>query len=65
MTELQDDSRLESRGKEMRAIPSRAAQTRLTPERAAEIRLRILEQAYDSPEVADVVARRMLRLGDV
>ena len=37
----------------------------LTPERIAEIRGRILEGAYDSVEVVDQVARRMLEHGDI
>jgi hypothetical protein len=37
----------------------------LTPERAADIRQRIRAGAYDSPQVAERVARRMLDSGDV
>lgn len=37
----------------------------LTPERVGEIRQRILEGAYNSMEVVDEVARRMLERGDI
>jgi hypothetical protein len=37
----------------------------LTPERIAEIRGKILEGAYNSVEVVDQVARRMLEHGDI
>jgi hypothetical protein len=38
---------------------------RLTPERTAEIRLRILERAYDSPQIAATIARRLIQRGDL
>ena len=37
----------------------------LDPERAAEIRRRVLEGAYDSLDVVDTIARRILERGDV
>ena len=37
----------------------------LTPERLAELRQRVLEGAYNSVEIADQVARRILDRGDV
>jgi hypothetical protein len=37
----------------------------LTPERTAEIRQRILERAYDSPQIVATVARRLLQNGDL
>jgi negative regulator of flagellin synthesis FlgM len=37
----------------------------LSAERVAEIRQRILEGAYNSVEVVDEVARRMLKSGDI
>ncbi|HEX6924996.1 MAG TPA: flagellar biosynthesis anti-sigma factor FlgM [Longimicrobiaceae bacterium] len=37
----------------------------LTPERVEEIRQRILEGAYNSIQVVDTVARRMLERGDI
>lgn len=37
----------------------------LSPERVAEIRQRVLEGAYNSVEVVDQVARRMLERGDI
>ena len=43
-----------------------AAETEgLSPERIAQIRSRILEGAYNSVEVVDQVARRMLERGDI
>ena len=65
MTDGIDDARRNNRGKDVRAIVSRTSRTRLTPERTAEIRKRILEQVYDSPQIADAVARRIIRRGDV
>ena len=37
----------------------------LTPERIAELRQRIREGVYDSPAVAEEVARRVLESGDL
>jgi len=37
----------------------------LTEERIAEIRARIASGAYNSPEVAEEIARRMLESGDI
>ena len=65
MTEGKDDARRDNRGNVARALVSRTLRTRLTPERTAEIRQRILERVYDSPQIADAVARRMIRQGDV
>jgi len=65
MTERPDDSRGESRGADVRAISSRTPKQRLTPERTAEIRQRILERAYDSPQIAATVAKRLLQQGDL
>jgi hypothetical protein len=65
MTDGKDDSRRNNRGNVVRAIVSRSSRTRLTPERTAEIRQRILERVYDSPQIADTVARRIIRQGDV
>jgi negative regulator of flagellin synthesis FlgM len=55
-----------------RALAARAnesleggARAELTPERVGEIRQRILEGAYNSLEVVDEVARRMLERGDI
>ena len=48
------------------ASASSAVETKgLTPERIAEIRGKILEGAYNSVEVVDQVARRMLEHGDI
>ena len=65
MTERSDDARRDTRGAEVRQIASRARRTRLTPERTAEIRLRILQRAYDSPQIAATIARRLLQRGDL
>ena len=65
MTDGKDDARRENRRNVMRAVVSRTSRTRLTPERTAQIRQRILERAYDSPQIADAVARRIIRQGDV
>jgi hypothetical protein len=65
MTERLDDTRQESRLAEVRPITSRAPRTRLTPERTAEIRLRILQRAYDSPQIAATIARRLLQRGEL
>jgi hypothetical protein len=64
MTERLDDSR-QDRGAEVRSIASRARRTRLTPERTAEIRLRILQRAYDSPQIAATIAKRLLQRGEI
>jgi negative regulator of flagellin synthesis FlgM len=53
-----------------RALAARAnesvdARGELTAERVGEIRQRILEGAYNSMEVVDEVARRMLERGDI
>lgn len=63
MANRDDASRRENQGAVVRSISSRAPRQRLTPERTAEIRLRILERAYDSPQVADTIARRLLQQG--
>ncbi|HSU92794.1 MAG TPA: hypothetical protein VLI43_03740 [Gemmatimonadaceae bacterium] len=65
MTERSDDARQDNRGAEVRQIASRTRRTRLTPERTAEIRLRILQRAYDSPQIAATIARRLLQRGDL
>jgi hypothetical protein len=65
MTDRLDDSRGDNRGNEVRSITSRTPKQRLTPERTAEIRLRILERAYDSPQIAATIARRLLQKGDL
>jgi hypothetical protein len=66
MTDPLDDSRRDYRVADGRSTPSsRARRTRLTPERTAEIRLRILQRAYDSPEIAATIARRLLQRGDL
>ena len=63
MTEQHEDSRQEDRRAGVRPISAR--RVRLTPERTAEIRLRILERAYDSPQIATTIARRLIQRGDL
>jgi hypothetical protein len=63
MTEQHEDSRQDDRRDAVRPIASR--RLRLTPERTAEIRLRILERAYDSPQIAATIARRLLQRGEL
>lgn len=63
MTENHDESRQDDRRGQVRSISSR--RVRLTPERTAEIRLRILERAYDSPQIAATIARRLLQRGEI
>ena len=48
-----------------RANESLDARGELTAERVGEIRQRILEGAYNSMDVVDEVARRMLERGDI
>ncbi len=65
MTNRPDDSRRDNRGSDVRSITSRTPRQRLTPERTAEIRLRILDRSYDSAQIADTIARRLLQKGDL
>jgi hypothetical protein len=65
MNDRLDDSHQDNPGSEVRSISSRTRRTRLTPERTAEIRLRILQRAYDSPQIAATIARRLLQRGDL
>ncbi len=65
MTNRADDSRRDNRGTDVRSITSRSPTQPLTEERTAEIRLRILERAYDSPQIAATIARRLLQKGDL
>ena len=65
MIDRSDDSRQDGPRTEVRSLSSRIRRTRLTPERTAEIRLRILQRAYDSPQIATTIARRLLQRGDL
>jgi hypothetical protein len=65
MSDRPDDSRQDNRGAEVRSITSRVPKQRLTPERTAEIRLRILQRAYDSPQIAATIAKRLLQRGEI
>lgn len=50
---------------EARAMAAKAEGGTLSPERVAEIRQKILQGAYDSTEVLQTVARRILGSGDL
>lgn len=65
MKDRPDDSRQENRAADVRFIVSRSPRMRLTPERTAEIRLRILERAYDSPQIAATIAKKLLQKGEL
>ena len=45
--------------------PESGGRAEMSPERVAELRQRVLSGAYDSLQVVDQVARRMLDAGDV
>lgn len=45
--------------------PSEEVRAELSPERVAQIRQRVLEGAYNSVNVVEEVARRMLERGDI
>ena len=48
-----------------RELAAKASSGSLTPERISEVRERILSGAYNSLEVVDQVARKMLASGDI
>ena len=52
-------------GRALAAQAAGGAQGALTPERVAEVRERILSGAYNSLEVVEQVARKMLASGDI
>ena len=60
-----DSVEISSAGRALAGAESSEAGTSLTPERLAELRQRVLEGAYNSVELADQVARRLLERGDV
>ena len=48
-----------------RSLAGRIAQEEFDPERVAELRTRVLTGAYNSLDVVDQVARRILQRGDL
>lgn len=60
-----DKVQISDAGRALAAQGSENAHETLTPERIAEVRERIMSGAYNSLEVVDQVARRMLASGDI
>lgn len=61
-----DQVQISSAGRALAAQAGDASATlELSPERAAELRMRVLEGAYNSVQMVDEVARRILERGDV
>ena len=60
-----DSVEISSAGRALAGTESSESTSSLTPERLAELRQRVLEGAYNSIELADQVARRLLERGDV
>lgn len=60
-----DNVQISDAGRALAAQGSHDASESLTPERIAEVRERILSGAYNSLDVVDQVARRMLSGGDI
>jgi negative regulator of flagellin synthesis FlgM len=67
--ERTDKVEISDAGREKAALMDTAATSEssaaLSPERIAEIRKRVLEGAYDSAEVVDAIARRIVDRGDL
>lgn len=63
--ERADRVQISDAGRALAAHTQGPTEGELSEERIAEIRTRILEGAYNSLEVVDEVARRMLRSGDL
>jgi len=60
-----DSVEISSAGRALAGVDStEESSTSLTPERLAELRQRVLEGAYNSVDLADQVARRILDRGD-
>ena len=60
-----DSVEISSAGRALAGVESTEERsTSLTPERLAELRQRVLEGAYNSVDLADQVARRILDRGD-
>jgi negative regulator of flagellin synthesis FlgM len=60
-----DKVQISDAGRALAAQANGDARGTLTPERIAEVRERILSGAYNSLEVVDQVARKMLASGDI
>lgn len=60
-----DKVQISDAGRALAAQANGGARETLTPERIAEVRERILSGAYNSLEVVDQVARKMLSSGDI
>jgi hypothetical protein len=60
-----DKVQISDAGRALAAQANGGARETLTPERIAEVRERILSGAYNSLEVVDQVARKMLASGDI
>jgi hypothetical protein len=60
-----DKVQISDAGRALAAKASEESPKELSAERATEIRQRILSNAYDSLEMVDQVARRMLARGDI
>lgn len=60
-----DRVQISNAGRALAAQSSGEATDSLTPERIAEVRERILSGAYNSLDVVDQVARKMLASGDI
>ena len=60
-----DKVQISDAGRALAAQAANPARGELTAERVSEVRERILSGAYDSLEIVDQVARRMLASGDI
>jgi anti-sigma28 factor (negative regulator of flagellin synthesis) len=60
-----DQVQISDAGRALAAREGGAEASRLSPERVAELRQRVLDGAYNSVEVVDEVARRILSKGDL
>lgn len=60
-----DQVQISDAGRALAAKAAEGAKGGLTPERISEVRDRILSGAYNSLEVVDQVARKMLASGDI
>ena len=60
-----DQVQISDAGRALAEQRTESAQPALSSERAAQIRMRVLEGAYNSLDVVDEVARRILDSGDL
>jgi hypothetical protein len=63
--ERSDKVQISNAGRALAARDGAAESSSLSPERIAELRQRVLDGAYNSLEVVDEVARRILAKGDL